>query len=159
MLALWNRIRWSCSLQKRLSAWQDSHPAPSSTFSRPWAGLGLLLTPQVLPCSEHQSRLCQSSRFVMVQGVSQILMWILSKLLCSHSTTAAGWPQRARNEGWCEGWREIPQTLLDMFNRNSLKAGCDPHKTNQGKHSVFFVACAAWVKVMFSFSCAFDARI
>lgn len=31
-----------------------------------------------------------------------------------------------------------------MFNRNSLKAGYDAHKTNQGKHSVFLVACAAW---------------
>lgn len=80
-----------------------------------------------------------------------------SKLLHSHSTTTAGWAQRVRNEVCCEGWREIPQTLFDMFNGSSQKVGCDPHKTSQGKHSVFFVACAAWVKVMFSFSCAFNA--
>lgn len=74
MLVLWNHIRWSCSLQKCLSAWQDSLLPPSSTFSRPWAGLVLMQTPQVPPCSVHQSRLCQSSRrFVMVRGVSQIL--------------------------------------------------------------------------------------
>lgn len=153
MLALWNHIRWSCSLQKHLSAWQDSHLPPS----RPWAALVLMHSPQVLPCSEHQSRLWQSSRrFVRVQGVSQILgQNSYVPIVQQQQDDPRG--QEMKDAVKAEG--KSPKLCLICLTETHWEQ--DVIHTKQTTVSILYLSypLQLWVKVMFSFSCAFDAWI